>query len=59
MTKFKMERLSIQFGGNHIVYLFSLSVEKLCPHQRTELAITKLLRNPKKMNFIIFGSYIH
>jgi predicted GIY-YIG superfamily endonuclease len=50
----QMARRSIQLGGKHIAYLFGLTIEKnISPHRRAELAISKLLRDPKKINFIL------
>ena len=49
-----MAIMSIQLEGKHIAYLFGLPIEKnLSPHQRAELAIIKLLRDTKKMNFVL------
>ena len=49
-----MARRSIQLGGKHIAYLFGLTIEKnMSPHQRAERAIAKLLKHPKKLNFIL------
>ena len=54
ITSSQMARRSIQLGGKHIAYLFGLPIEKnLSPHRRAELAITKLLRDTKKMNFVL------
>ena len=54
ITSSQMARRSIQLGGKHIAYLFGLTIEKnMSPHQRAERAIAKLLKHPKKLNFIL------
>ena len=48
-----MSKRSIELGGIHIHQLFLLPTEtNLTAHRRSELAILKLLKNPKKLDLI-------
>ena len=48
-----MCKRALQLGGIHIHQLFMLPVEDaLTPHRKAELAILKLLRNPKKLDLV-------
>ena len=48
-----MCKRALQLGGIHVHQLFMLPVEEaLTPHRKAELAILKLLRNPKKIDFV-------
>lgn len=54
VTTAQMARRAIQLGGKHWHYLFCLPTEKgLSAHRKAELSITKILRDPKKLNFIL------
>ena len=48
-----MSRRSVFLGGKHIHVLFGIPTEpNLSPHRMAELAITKLLRDPKKLSLL-------
>ena len=48
-----MCKRALQLGGVHLHQLFLLPTdEKITPQQRAELAIIKLMKNPKKLEFI-------
>ena len=48
-----MPRRSVFLGGKHIHILFGIPAEKnISSHRKAELAITKLLRDPKKINLL-------
>ena len=48
-----MSRQSVFLGGKHIHILFGIpAARKLSPHRMAEIAITKLLRDPKKINLL-------
>ena len=48
-----MSKRSLQLGGLHWHKIFMLPIEKnLTPHKTAELAIIKLLQNPKKVDLI-------
>jgi hypothetical protein len=48
-----MSRRSVFLGGKHIHILFGIPAERnLSPHRMAEIAITKLLRDPKKLNLL-------
>ena len=54
VTTAQMARRAIQLGGKHWHYLFCLPTEKgLSAHRKAELSIAKILRDPKKLNFIL------
>ena len=43
---------ALQLGGVHVHKLFLLPTERLTPHRRSELAIIKLMKSPKRIEFI-------
>ena len=43
---------ALQLGGVHAHKLFLLPTERLTPHRRSELAIIKLMKSPKRIEFI-------
>jgi len=48
-----MSKRSVFLGGKHIHILFGLKAEKnISPHRMAEIAITTLLRDPKKLNLL-------
>ena len=48
-----MSRRSVFLGGKHIHILFCIPADRnVSPHRLAEIAITKLLRDPKKMNLV-------
>lgn len=43
---------ALQLGGIHVHKLFNLPTERLTPHRRAELAIIKLMKCPKRIEFL-------
>ena len=53
VTTAMMSRRSVFLGGKHIHLLFGIPIEKNLSSQRmAEIAITKILRDPKKLNLL-------
>ena len=53
-TTAMMSKRSIHLGGKHWHYIFCLPIEKnLTPHRMAELAICKILSDPKKLNALL------
>ena len=51
-TAAMMCNCALQLGGIHIHKLFNLPIERLTPHRREELAIIKLMKYPKRIEFL-------
>ena len=53
VTTAMMSRRSVFLGGKHLHILFLIPTDKnLSPHRLAELAITKLLRDPKRLSLL-------
>ena len=51
-TSTMMCNRALQLGGVHAHKLFNLPTERLTPHRRAELSIIKLMKCPKRLEFL-------